>query len=66
MTNTPLEAEGVPPEEDIAAAKMPEQLETDPDEVPNAPNRDPSHETAGLDPQDDSSPQPRSTETTGL
>jgi hypothetical protein len=37
-----LEAPGVPSEEDIDVADMSEELETDPDKVPNAPNRDPA------------------------
>jgi hypothetical protein len=30
-----VEAEGVPPEEGLSEAKMKQQIETDPDEVPN-------------------------------
>lgn len=37
----PTQREGIPPDEDISSAKVEEQLDTDPEEVPNAPNRDP-------------------------
>jgi hypothetical protein len=43
-----VEAEGVPPEEDLSEAKMKQQIETDPDEVPSftdpeAHTDDPDH-----------------------
>lgn len=41
MSDTPLEVPGAPDEEHLSMAKAKEQLETDPDEVDNAPNRDP-------------------------
>jgi hypothetical protein len=44
MSDAPLETEGAPTEEDLSSAKAKEQLETDPEGAPNAPNRDP-HET---------------------
>ncbi len=43
MTEKPSDQEGFgpPDEEGIDPAKVEEQLESDPDTVPNAPNRDP-------------------------
>lgn len=41
MSDTPLEAQGAPDEEELSMAKAKEQLDTDPEEVDNAPNRDP-------------------------
>ncbi|MGI8578696.1 MAG: hypothetical protein ACR2KG_12475 [Nocardioidaceae bacterium] len=38
----PTQREGVPPDEDISSAQVEDQLDTDPEEVPNAPNRDPA------------------------
>jgi hypothetical protein len=37
-TEPPLEAEGVPEEEELSAAQADDQVEQDPDEIPNAPN----------------------------
>lgn len=65
MTDNPIEQEGVPYEEQIEDADVAERLDQDPEQVPNAPNRDPRVEPGGVDPQDDSSPQARSQDSAG-
>ncbi len=41
MTESPHEMHGVPPEEDVDEADFDDRLDEDPEQVPNAPNRDP-------------------------
>ncbi len=60
MTDKPIEQQGVPYEEQVEDADVVERIDQDPEQVPNAPNRDPRVEPGGVDPQDDSSPQTRS------
>ncbi|MBA3308913.1 MAG: hypothetical protein H0U28_02490 [Nocardioidaceae bacterium] len=55
----PIQDEGVPSEEDVADAKVKEQLETDPEDVPNAPNRDPFEDPDPMDPGPGSEPDPK-------
>ncbi len=55
MSDTPLEAQGAPDEEHLSMAKAKEQLDTDPDKVDNAPNRDP-HEMPDEAADDDQDP----------
>jgi hypothetical protein len=42
MSEPSIEAEGAPAEEELSPAKVKEQLDTDPDQVANAPNRNPA------------------------
>jgi len=45
MTESPQEMHRVPPEEDIDEADVSDRLDQDPQEVPNAPNRNPSRDS---------------------
>lgn len=65
MTDNPIEQVDVPYQEQVEDADVAERLDQDPEQVPNAPNRDPRVEPGGVDPQDDSSPQARSRSTAG-
>ncbi|MBA2444126.1 MAG: hypothetical protein H0V49_02185 [Nocardioidaceae bacterium] len=61
MTDKPIEQVGVPSEEQIDDADVAERIHDDPEQVPNAPNRDPRRaEPGGADPQADTAPQVRS------
>ena len=41
MTESPDQMHGVPPEEDAEGTDVADRLDEDPEQVPNAPNRDP-------------------------
>ena len=43
----PLQAEGVPPEEDVSQAQASDQVDQDPDEVPNAHKPEQAAEARG-------------------
>ncbi len=45
MTESPQDMHGVPPEEDVDEADLRDRLEQDPQDVPNAPNRNPSRDS---------------------
>ncbi|MGI8434685.1 MAG: hypothetical protein ACR2LE_08120 [Nocardioidaceae bacterium] len=66
MTQSPQEMHGVPAEEDIEAADVATRLGQDPEQVPNAPNRDPhelpDQQPGPIDPGDDKVEFPEGTE----
>ena len=61
MTETPKDFEGAPREEDVERAARDQRVDVDPEEEPNAPNREPTTERVGpmdADPVDQPGPLP--------